>query len=137
MPWRDEALFIVGQAARDVARHFIYRWNQCKVINYIENLKLIFLKRFIQSFQYEKPTKDHNIPYLLPKCYKDGIKYDFSWFKQKFKEEDTYNCNIQVFVLKLKLSKILKYSFFLDYKKYGKMVRRDEKYRKIHSKCNY
>ena len=31
MPWRDEALFIYGEAARDVARHFIQRWNQCKV----------------------------------------------------------------------------------------------------------
>ncbi len=32
MPWRDQALFIVGEAARDVARHFIHRWNHCKVI---------------------------------------------------------------------------------------------------------
>ena len=31
MPWRDEALVIFGKSARDLARHFIQRWNQCKV----------------------------------------------------------------------------------------------------------
>jgi phosphatidylserine/phosphatidylglycerophosphate/cardiolipin synthase-like enzyme len=31
MPWRDQGCCIVGHAARDVARHFIQRWNQCKV----------------------------------------------------------------------------------------------------------
>ena len=31
MPWRDEALVIFGESARDLARHFIQRWNQCKV----------------------------------------------------------------------------------------------------------
>jgi hypothetical protein len=31
MPWRDEALVVFGMAARDLARHFIQRWNHCKV----------------------------------------------------------------------------------------------------------
>jgi hypothetical protein len=31
MPWRDEALVVFGESARDLARHFIQRWNQCKV----------------------------------------------------------------------------------------------------------
>ena len=31
MPWHDEALVVFGQAARDVARHFIQRWNFHKV----------------------------------------------------------------------------------------------------------
>lgn len=31
MPWRDEAAIVIGQSARDLARHFIQRWNQCKV----------------------------------------------------------------------------------------------------------
>jgi len=31
MPWHDEALVVFGQAARDVARHFIQRWNIHKV----------------------------------------------------------------------------------------------------------
>jgi len=31
MPWRDEALCVFGESARDLARHFIMRWNHCKV----------------------------------------------------------------------------------------------------------
>jgi hypothetical protein len=31
MPWRDQAVCVLGLAARDLARHFIQRWNQCKV----------------------------------------------------------------------------------------------------------
>ncbi|RNA30228.1 phospholipase D2 isoform X1 [Brachionus plicatilis] len=31
MPWRDQALVVIGESARDLARHFIQRWNQCKV----------------------------------------------------------------------------------------------------------
>ena len=33
MPWHDIGLFVQGAAARDVARHFIQRWNFTKVIN--------------------------------------------------------------------------------------------------------
>jgi phospholipase D1/2 len=31
MPWHDEALVVFGRTARDVARHFIQRWNIHKV----------------------------------------------------------------------------------------------------------
>jgi hypothetical protein len=31
MPWRDQACMLLGSSARDLARHFIQRWNQCKV----------------------------------------------------------------------------------------------------------
>lgn len=31
MPWHDEALVVLGEVARDVARHFIQRWNIHKV----------------------------------------------------------------------------------------------------------
>lgn len=31
MPWRDLSAAIHGRAARDVARHFIQRWNFTKV----------------------------------------------------------------------------------------------------------
>ena len=30
MPWRDEAFVCFGHSARDVARHFIQRWNQVR-----------------------------------------------------------------------------------------------------------
>lgn len=31
MPWRDLSAALHGKAARDVARHFIQRWNFAKV----------------------------------------------------------------------------------------------------------
>jgi hypothetical protein len=31
MPWRDQGCVLFGHSARDLARHFIQRWNQCKV----------------------------------------------------------------------------------------------------------
>lgn len=31
MPWHDVALMVQGDCARDVARHFIQRWNAIKV----------------------------------------------------------------------------------------------------------
>lgn len=32
MPWHDVGVMVQGAAARDVARHFIQRWNAVKVI---------------------------------------------------------------------------------------------------------
>ena len=31
MPWHDGHYVVYGEAARDVARHFIQRWNAAKV----------------------------------------------------------------------------------------------------------
>ncbi|CAF1153090.1 unnamed protein product [Adineta ricciae] len=50
MPWHDEALVVFGQAARDVARHFIQRWNIHKC------------EKFLYNDSY---------PFLLPKTYDD------------------------------------------------------------------
>ncbi|XP_039432741.1 phospholipase D2 isoform X1 [Culex pipiens pallens] len=50
MPWHDVATVVLGQAARDVARHFIERWNATK------------LEKCRENVQY---------PYLLPKSYND------------------------------------------------------------------
>jgi phospholipase D1/2 len=32
MPWRDVGVVVHGSAARDLARHFIQRWNFTKVL---------------------------------------------------------------------------------------------------------
>ncbi|KAG0713559.1 Phospholipase D2 [Chionoecetes opilio] len=48
MPWHDIGLFVDGAAARDVARHFIQRWNAVKT---------------------EKAKPNPNYPYLLPRTY--------------------------------------------------------------------
>ncbi|KAL3120771.1 hypothetical protein niasHT_008063 [Heterodera trifolii] len=48
MPWHDIHSIVYGSAARDVARHFIQRWNAAKT---------------------EKLKSDNRYPYLLPKSY--------------------------------------------------------------------
>ncbi|XP_049865149.1 phospholipase D2 isoform X2 [Pectinophora gossypiella] len=50
MPWHDIGCVIQGAAARDVARHFIQRWNAIKL---------------------EKARQNVSYPYLLPKTYND------------------------------------------------------------------
>jgi len=50
MPWHDEALVVFGKTARDVARHFIQRWNIHKC------------EKFINNDSY---------PFLIPKTYDD------------------------------------------------------------------
>ena len=48
MPWHDVAGCVWGAAARDIARHFIQRWNYIKA---------------------KKARRDPSLPYLLPKAY--------------------------------------------------------------------
>jgi len=48
MPWHDIGLRVEGQAARDVARHFIGRWNTCKV--------------------NKEQSKESKIPFLTPRA---------------------------------------------------------------------
>ncbi|XP_064490341.1 phospholipase D2-like isoform X2 [Ornithodoros turicata] len=50
MPWHDIGAMVCGAAARDVARHFIQRWNFTK---------------------FEKAKKHESYPWLLPKAYDD------------------------------------------------------------------
>ena len=48
MPWHDVSTMVQGEAARDVARHFIQRWNAVKT---------------------EKARFNTGFPYLIPKAY--------------------------------------------------------------------
>ncbi|XP_023246744.1 phospholipase D2-like [Copidosoma floridanum] len=50
MPWHDVGVMVQGASARDVARHFIQRWNAIKT---------------------EKAKLNATYPFLLPKSYKD------------------------------------------------------------------
>lgn len=71
MPWRDEGLVVIGEAARDLARHFIQRWNQCK---------------------REKVRHVGSYPFLLPKSYEEPFDYDYKeWFKDQL-----IKCEVQV-----------------------------------------
>ncbi|XP_044226561.1 phospholipase D1 [Thunnus albacares] len=58
MPWRDLSAAIHGKAARDVARHFIQRWNFTKI--------------------FKNKYKDDFYPYLLPKshCTADSLSFN-------------------------------------------------------------
>lgn len=57
MPWRDLSAVLHGKAARDVARHFIQRWNFTKI--------------------FKIKYKDDFYPYLLPKshCTADTLSF--------------------------------------------------------------
>ena len=72
MPWRDQALVMYGESARDLARHFILRWNQCK---------------------HEKARLMPMYPFLLPKEYPKKIEHDYAakWFA-----DQSFRCSIQV-----------------------------------------
>ncbi|XP_077493969.1 phospholipase D isoform X2 [Amblyomma americanum] len=50
MPWHDIGAAVSGAAARDIARHFVQRWNFTK---------------------FEKAKQHENYPWLLPKSYRD------------------------------------------------------------------
>ncbi|CAF5002106.1 unnamed protein product, partial [Rotaria sp. Silwood1] len=71
MPWHDEALVVFGQTARDVARHFIQRWNIHKEVTrktrkYFSNFNVEFF--FLKCETY---LKNDSYPFLLPKSYDD------------------------------------------------------------------
>ena len=71
MPWRDEALVMFGESARDLARHFIQRWNQCK---------------------REKVKQIESYPFLLPKSYASSFEFENQeWFK-----DQSFKCSIQM-----------------------------------------
>uniref|UniRef100_A0A1A8CMB9 Phospholipase n=1 Tax=Nothobranchius kadleci TaxID=1051664 RepID=A0A1A8CMB9_NOTKA len=58
IPWRDLSAAVHGRAARDVARHFIQRWNYAKV----------------KKIKY----KDDFYPYLLPKSHSTADSLPFT-----------------------------------------------------------
>lgn len=72
MPWHDIASVIVGQASRDVARHFIERWNSCK---------------------FEKARDNVSYPYLMPKSYND-IRIDQNFFNKTKVHLDRVTCQV-------------------------------------------
>ncbi|XP_012525168.1 phospholipase D2 isoform X1 [Monomorium pharaonis] len=70
MPWHDIGVLVQNAAARDVARHFIQRWNATKL---------------------EKANQNPCYPYLLPKSYKNCKSY-----ASFIKEANRHNVKCQV-----------------------------------------
>ncbi|CAF0731365.1 unnamed protein product [Brachionus calyciflorus] len=102
MPWRDQGLVVIGESARDLARHFIQRWNQCKKEK----------ARYIESY-----------PFLLPKSYPDSFKYNYEWFKDTF-----YKCEVQMTRSFDKWSGGISETEFSIYKSYIDLIQRAENY---------
>uniref|UniRef100_A0A665WIE1 Phospholipase n=1 Tax=Echeneis naucrates TaxID=173247 RepID=A0A665WIE1_ECHNA len=69
MPWHDIASVVHGRAARDVARHFIQRWNFTKI-----------MKPKYRSLSY---------PFLLPKSHAGANEL-------RYQVPDSFNANVQV-----------------------------------------
>lgn len=86
MPWHDMGVMVQGATARDVARHFIQRWNSIKVcfqknvmascvVRYPNNAmgceKYIAIKTVTNCIllQLEKAKLNLTYPFLLPKSY--------------------------------------------------------------------
>ena len=72
MPWHDISCVVVGQASRDVARHFIERWNACKL---------------------EKARDNLSYPYLMPKSYND-IRIDHNFWPKAKVRLDRVTCQV-------------------------------------------
>ena len=71
MPWRDQAMVMMNESARDLARHFIQRWNMTK---------------------NEQCPEMQAYPYLMPKSYSEPLNYNYrEWMKENF-----FKCNVQV-----------------------------------------
>lgn len=69
MPWHDIGVMVHGAAARDVARHFIQRWNAVKD---------------------EKAKKINQYPYLIPKS------YEYFEGPKQFSPDSQYKVKCQV-----------------------------------------
>lgn len=70
MPWHDVGIMVQEATARDVARHFIQRWNAIKI---------------------EKAKLNPTYPFLLPKAYKNYAGYSIN-----FDESKMHNVKCQV-----------------------------------------
>ncbi|XP_055350505.1 phospholipase D2-like isoform X2 [Paramacrobiotus metropolitanus] len=70
LPWHDAGVVICGAAAQDIARHFIQKWNVCK----------------LQKFRF-----DEQGPFLMPKKYFEDSDADFL----KNLPWETVSCSIQ------------------------------------------
>ncbi|KAA8580502.1 hypothetical protein FQN60_013460, partial [Etheostoma spectabile] len=86
MPWHDIASVVHGKAARDVARHFIQRWNFTKLV-----------KAKYNSLSY---------PYLLPKSHTTAAEQRYQVLRSagdwsagiKYHEESIHNAYNQFFI---------------------------------------
>ncbi|KAK1786247.1 hypothetical protein P4O66_017948, partial [Electrophorus voltai] len=107
MPWHDIASVVHGRAARDVARHFIQRWNFNKIIMCCISSKLLVLikKPKYRSLSYpfllpKSHSTANQLTYQVPDCVQTKVQVLRSaadWSAGiKYHEESIHNAYIQV-----------------------------------------
>ena len=82
MPWHDVSSVVYGQCARDVARHFIQRWNMIKSVYKSDRGSL--WERFYR-------VKRHSYDFLVPKTTKN-----VQLSKKHYVEKDAFTATCQV-----------------------------------------
>uniref|UniRef100_A0A4W3IXW1 Phospholipase n=1 Tax=Callorhinchus milii TaxID=7868 RepID=A0A4W3IXW1_CALMI len=90
MPWRDIGVVVHGGAARDVARHFIQRWNFTKVAKYKAPLFPYLLPR-------SHDTAD-KLPFVIPDCVTSNVQVlrSVECWSAGSCESSIYNAYLQV-----------------------------------------
>ncbi|XP_018495374.1 phospholipase D2 [Galendromus occidentalis] len=73
MPWHDIGAVVLGRAARDLARHFIQRWNSIKI---------------------QKAKKAKSYPWLIPKSYDSAEDIEGERCEELFGK--LYRCEVQI-----------------------------------------
>ncbi|XP_036927293.1 phospholipase D1a [Acanthopagrus latus] len=111
MPWHDIASVVHGRAARDVARHFIQRWNFTKI-----------MKPKYRSLSYpfllpKSHTSANELRYQVPDCVDAKVQVlrsSADWSAGiKYHEESIHNAYIQV-IIKSKHYIYIENQFFIS-----------------------
>ncbi|KAG9334153.1 hypothetical protein JZ751_009065 [Albula glossodonta] len=120
MPWHDIASVVHGKAARDVARHFIQRWNFTKI-----------MKPKYRSLTYpfllpKSHTTANELRYQVPDCVNTKVQVlrsSADWSAGiKYHEESIHNAYIQVIAKS-------KHFIYIELDIYLSDIRENKKYR--------
>ncbi|MCJ8748818.1 hypothetical protein PDJAM_G00169210 [Pangasius djambal] len=68
IPWRDLGAVVHGKAARDLARHFIQRWNFSK------NFKIKYKAKFYPYLLPKSHTTANELPFIVPGTAKASVQ---------------------------------------------------------------
>jgi len=121
MPWHDVAGCVCGPAARDIARHFIQRWN------YIKTKKVRNDKSYIQLLP--KAYKNYTIPpHILnrsPLCNVQALRSVSSWSAGVSKTESSIHTAMCHLISTAKHYVYIENQFFISSVEEGSVVRND------------
>ncbi|KAI5089509.1 phospholipase D2 isoform X1, partial [Silurus meridionalis] len=68
IPWRDLGAVVHGKAARDLARHFIQRWN------FTKNFKIKYKHKFYPYLLPKSHTTANELPFIVPGTAKASVQ---------------------------------------------------------------